>query len=150
MPTERYILDELDEELLHQLVVDARLPVATLAKRLDVARSTVQARLDRLERQGVITGYTVRLGAATRAAQIRATALLTIEPRATNTVLQRLKAMPEVSRAHTTGGRFDLIVEMAAATTADLDTLLDRIGAIPGVKGSESLIHLSTRIDRGT
>ena len=141
-------MDDLDTKLLGLLAANARIPVATLAKRLGVARSTVQARLDRLETQGVIAGYTLRLGAAAQARRIRATALIQVEPRATPGVLQRLTAMPQVERAHTTSGRFDLILHLAANTTDELDGTLDAIGAIPGVRGSESLIHLSTRIDR--
>jgi DNA-binding Lrp family transcriptional regulator len=148
MPTDRYILDDLDRDLIAELSANARLPVATLAKRLGAARSTIQARLERLEHAGVIAGYTLRLGNAVKERQIRATALLQVEPRATATVIQRLKSMPEVGRVHTTSGRFDLIVEIAATRTEELDSLLDRIGDVAGVLGSESLIHLSTRIDR--
>jgi DNA-binding Lrp family transcriptional regulator len=143
------VSDDLDRRLLAALGRDARCPVSTLARRLGVARSTVQARIEGLERAGVIGGYTIRLGAAAREARIRATVLLQIEPRATPGVLQRLKSMPEVERAHTTTGRFDLILEIAAATTAELDAALDRIGAVSGVRSSESLIQLTTKIDRG-
>jgi len=141
-------LDDLDQRLLAELRANARLPVATLAKRLDVARSTVQTRIERLERAGVIAGYTLRLGMGAEAGRLRATALLQVEPRATGAVLQRLKSMRQVARVHTASGRFDLIVELAANSTEELDHLLDDIGGVRGVKGSESLIHLSTRIDR--
>lgn len=141
-------MDDLDRNMLTLLSGNARMPVATLAKRLGVARSTVQARLERLESRGVIAGYTLRLGEAARARRIAATALIQLEPRATPAVLKRLEKMPAVVRAHTTSGRFDLILQLSAPTTEALDTALDEIGAIPGVRGSESLIHLSTRIDR--
>lgn len=148
MPDKSVTLDETDRALLGELTANARLPVVTLARRLGIARSTVQARIERLETGGVIEGYTVRLGAVVGAAQIRATALLQIEPRATPGVLGRLKGLPGVLRVHTTSGRFDLIVTLEAPTTEDLDVLLDGIIGAPGVRGSESLIHLSTRIDR--
>lgn len=141
-------MDDLDRALLAQLAADARVSVATLARRLKVARSTIQARLERLETSGVIVGYTVRLGEAARTDRIRATVLLSVEPRAHAAVLARLKTMPEVERVHTTSGRVDLLVEAAAPSTAALDGVLDAIGAIPGVRGSESLIHLATKIDR--
>lgn len=122
--------------------------VATLARRLRLARSTVQARLERLEGSGTIAGYTVRLGEAAQAGRIRASILLTIEPRAQAGILARLRAMPEVERIHTTSGRFDLLVQAAAPSPAQLDAVLDRLGEIEGVRASESLIHLSTRLDR--
>jgi DNA-binding Lrp family transcriptional regulator len=142
-------LDDKDAELLRLLASNARMPVATLAKRLGLARSTVQARLDRMEVTGVIAGYTLRLGEAARTRRIRATVLIEIEPRATAQVLARLKSVPEVDQVQTTTGRVDLIAGLAAPTTEALDGALDRIGGIPGVTDTESLIHLSTKIDRG-
>jgi DNA-binding Lrp family transcriptional regulator len=73
---------------------------------------------------------------------------VTIEPRAQAGILARLKSMTEVERVVTTSGRFDLLMQVAAANTQALDEVLDQIGGLQGVKSSESLIHLSTRIDR--
>lgn len=140
-------MDETDVKLLALLAENARAPVATLARDLDLARTTVQARIERLERQGQIAGYTIRRGAAARTA-LRATVLITIEPRTGPAVLARLKSLPDVKRVHTTSGRFDLIVTLEAVSTEALDIALDRIGEAKGVKSSESLIHLSTKIDR--
>lgn len=140
-------IDNLDHALLALLQENARMPVAVLARRLGLARTTVQARLDRLEETGAIAGYTVRVSDAFRA-PLRATALVSIEPRSAPTVLARLESLPGVRTVHTTSGRFDLIVGLEAATTEDLDDTLDRIGEAKGVRSSESLIHLSTKIDR--
>lgn len=141
-------IDETDRALIDLLHTNARLPVTTLAKRLGLARTTVQARLDRLERTGAIQGYAVRLNDALRQ-PLLATVLVSIEPRSGPTVLARLKSLPEVRRVHTTSGRWDLIVALEAATTEALDETLDRIGEAKGVKSSESLIHLSTKLNRG-
>ncbi len=141
-------MDDLDRSILGFLGADARMSVATLARRLKVARSTIQARLERLESSGVIAGYTVKLGEAARQNRIRATVLLTIEPRAQANVLTRLKAIPEVERIHTTSGRVDFLLQVAAPSTAALDDVLDQVGEMTGVKGSESLIHLSMKLDR--
>jgi hypothetical protein len=73
---------------------------------------------------------------------------LNVEPRAQAAVLSRLRVIDAVERIHTTSGRVDLLLEVAAETTSTLDAVLDRIGGIDGVKGSESLIHLSTKLDR--
>lgn len=141
-------MDELDRNILALLGADARMSVATLARRLKVARSTIQARLERLETNGVIAGYTVKLGEIAREGRLRASVLLTIEPRSLAAILARLKAIGEVERVFTTSGRFDLLLQMAAPNTTVLDQVLDQIGALTGVKSSESLIHLSTRLDR--
>ncbi|TDE41158.1 Lrp/AsnC family transcriptional regulator [Antarcticimicrobium sediminis] len=140
-------IDETDQILLHLLRENARAPVTDLARRLGLARTTVQARIERMEAAGVIAGYTLRASAAT-APPLRATVLVSIEPRSGPAVLARLKSLSGVEVVHTTSGRFDLLVQVAAATTAELDDTLDRIGEAKGVKSSESLIHLSTKLDR--
>jgi DNA-binding Lrp family transcriptional regulator len=141
-------MDDLDRSIIGLLSADARISVSTLARRLKVARSTIQARLERLETGGVIAGYTLKLGEEARQGRLRASVLLTIEPRGQAAILSRLKAIAEVERVFTTSGRFDLLLQLSAASTAALDDVLDQIGAMAGVKSSESLIHLSTRIDR--
>lgn len=139
--------DQTDAKLLTLLAENARMPVATLARRLGLARTTVQARLDKLENNGTIAGYTLRLGTA-QSPNLRATVLLSVEPRSSAAVLARLKPLPQVRKVHTASGRFDLIASVTAQTTAELDTVLDHIGEVPGVRASESLIHLSTKLDR--
>ncbi|MGP9806095.1 MULTISPECIES: Lrp/AsnC family transcriptional regulator [unclassified Paracoccus (in: a-proteobacteria)] len=141
-------MDDLDRAIIAQLSTDARMSVAVLARKLRVARSTLQARLERLEANGTIAGYTLRLGEAARTGRIRATVLLGIEPRSLPGILSRLKVMPQIERIHTTSGRVDLLLQLATASTAELDDTLDRIGAIDGVRSSESLIHLSSKLDR--
>ncbi|SFE57674.1 Lrp/AsnC family transcriptional regulator [Roseivivax sediminis] len=140
-------IDDTDAALLTALAEDARAPIAALARRLGVARTTVQARIERLEAKGVIAGYTLKPGARLKPA-LRATVLVAIEPRSGPAVLARLKALPGVEAAHTTSGRVDMILEVTADTTEALDITLDRIGEAKGVRSSESLIHLSTKLDR--
>ena len=141
-------VDDLDRNIVALLSQDARTSIAVLARRLKVARSTLQARLERLETSGAIAGYTIRLGDAARLSRIRATVLLAIDPRSQPAVLSRLKAMAQVERIHTTSGRIDLLVQIVSGSTAELDKALDRIGALDGVRSSESLIHLTTKMDR--
>jgi DNA-binding Lrp family transcriptional regulator len=143
-------LDDTDRTLLAHLSTNARLPVAKLAAKMGLARTTVQARLDRLERTGIIAGYTLKLSADATRGQIRATVLINITPAAQTAVLTQLKRLPPVERVHTTSGRFDLCCTLRTASTLELDETLDKIGEIDGVHSMESLIHLSTRIDRAT
>ena len=140
--------DDTDRQLIALLSGNARMPVARMATKLGLARTTVQARLERLERSGVIAGYTLKLSEEARGRMIRATVLVSLTPVAQTAVLAALARLPEVERVHTTSGRFDLACQIATATTGALDRTLDRIGEIDGVQDMESLIHLSTRIDR--
>ncbi len=141
-------MDELDRRLIGLLAENARLPVTTLAGKLGIARTTVQTRLERLENSGVIAGYTLRLGAAESETRIRATVLLQLDPRSAPAVVQYLRKITQVERAITSSGRFDLLLQVAARSTARLDEILDEIGGIKGVRSSESLIHLSAKINR--
>ena len=141
-------LDETDRALLRFLKRDARIATAELARRVGVSRTTVQARIERLERRGVIAGYTVIAGPIDDRKAICATVLAQIEPRATPAVVAALSKIREVESVVTTAGRFDMVVGLAAPDTPKLDAALDRIGLLEGVRGLESLIHLTVRIDR--
>ena len=141
-------MDATDKKLIAALAANARIPVSSLAAKLGLARTTVQARIDRLEREGTISGYTVRLSDTMAAARIRATVLLQIDPQKAANVIGRLNVISHVEEAYTASGRFDLVLLIAANTTAELDHVLDQIGDLDGIKSSESLIRLTTKIDR--
>jgi DNA-binding Lrp family transcriptional regulator len=141
-------LDDIDRRLIAELSANARIPTSALAARVGIARTTAQARIERLERAGVIAGYTLRLSEDTLRNAIRATVLVHITPAAQTNVLNQLRRLPAVERVHTTSGRFDLACQLRTESTGALDDTLDRIGAIDGVMALESLIHLSTKIDR--
>lgn len=139
--------DDIDQHLVSLLRENARRPVSELARQLGLARTTVQARLERLENTGVITGYTLRTSASARP-PLQATVLMSIEPRSGPEVLSRLRSLPGVEVVHTTSGRFDLLAQVVAHSTAELDDTIDRIAEARGVRSSESLIHLATKLDR--
>lgn len=139
--------DDTDKKLIALLRENARRPVADLARQLGLARTTIQARIERLETSGVISGYTLRASAATRP-PLQATVLISIEPRSGPEVLSRLHSLSGVQVVHTTSGRFDLLAQVVAQTTTELDETIDRIGEARGVRSSESLIHLATKLDR--
>lgn len=141
-------LDELDRRLLALLQADARAPAADLARRLDVARTTVLARLQRLERQGVIVGYTVRLGREEGERGVEAFVGITTEPKTAREVTQRLATLPELRQLFSVSGEFDYIALLHAETTARLDGLLDEIGAMAGVLRTTTSVVLARRIDR--
>lgn len=137
-----------DRQLLALLGDNARLPVAVLAKKLSLSRTTVQARLDRLEREGIITGYGVRLSEAYASGLIRAHILITIAPKVLAQVTAALGRIDEVTALHSVSGSFDLIAVIAAPSIPELDRLIDQIGTIDGVERTLSSIILSTRISR--
>ena len=105
-------LDDTDRKLLGLLARNARAPAAEIARKAGVARSTAQARIERMERTGVIRGYTVRADPEA-GALIRAYVLIQVEPRRTAAVSAALQRMPEVESLHTTSGRFDMAAQVA-------------------------------------
>ena len=141
-------MDDLDEHLLARLRDDARAPVAELARALGLSRTTVQAKIERLERDGVIAGYGVRLSDAYESGLVRAHVLITIAPKTLARITAELNAILEVKTLHSVSGTFDLIAVVQAASIAELDHLIDRIGEIDGVERTLSSIILSTRIAR--
>lgn len=141
-------ISDKDRELLALLSENARMPVATIARRLGLSRTTVQARMERLERDGVIAGYALKLSEAYLSGLVRAHVLVTIAPKSLATVSSELGAIREVTTLHSVSGTFDLIAIIAAPSIAELDRLIDRIGEIKGVERTLSSIILSTRISR--
>lgn len=144
------MLDPLDLALLSQLRTDARASTAVLARRLGVARTTVVSRLARLERQGVVLGYTVRLAPDTEHPAVMAHVGITVEPRRGQEVVLTLQALPELRQLYSVSGGFDYIAVLSAESTARLDRLLDAIGSIAGVTRTHTSVVLAVRVDRTT
>jgi DNA-binding Lrp family transcriptional regulator len=143
-------LDTLDRRLLALLQANARASAAELARQLGVARTTVLARIARLERDAVITGYTVKLGHAKGGHDhaVQAYVGITVAPKAASLVTPRLAALPELRQLCSVSGEFDYLALLGAESTARLDALLDEIGAIEGVLRTTTSVVLARRIDR--
>lgn len=137
-----------DRELLALLSDNARLPVATLAKQLSLSRTTVQARLERLEREGIIAGYGVRFSETYLSERVGAHVMITVAPKALTDVVASLNAIREVMTLYSVSGNFDLIAILSAASIAELDRLIDEIGSVEGVERTMSSVILSSRIAR--
>jgi DNA-binding Lrp family transcriptional regulator len=137
-------IDDTDRELLALLRQDARMPVATLATKLKVARGTVQNRMKRLERDGVIVGYTVRVKPQAEAHRIRALMTIVVEGNRGAEVLHALRGHPNVTGLHSTNGRWDLIAELRADTLEAFDRVLGNIRLIEGIASTETSLLLST------
>ena len=142
------LLDEVDRALIALLREDARAPTAELARRLGLSRTTVQSRMERLQRHRVITGYTVTVPDDVESSLVRAHVLITLAPKQSAAIEQALRRIAQVRVLHSVSGPFDLIAIVAAASIGELDELIDRIGALDGVERTTSAIVLSTRIDR--
>ena len=137
-------LDETDRLLIALLRQNARLPVATLAAKLGVARGTVSHRLRRLEDEGIIVGYAVQLRPDAQPQEIRAWMGVLVEGNQTRTVIASLLGEPGVAALHDTNGRWDLLAELRAQTVAELSGVLERVRLIKGIRNTETSILLAT------
>lgn len=137
-----------DQALLSVLRENARASTAEIARRLGLSRTTVQSRIDRLERDGVIAGYTVRVADGVERGFIRAHIMITVLPRHMVAVSDALRAMPEVRALHSVSGPFDLMALGVVPSVEAMDGLTDRIGAIDGVERTTSAIILSAKFER--
>jgi DNA-binding Lrp family transcriptional regulator len=139
---------ESDISLIDLLRANAREPTASLARKLGLARSTVQERIARLERDGTIKGYTVRLADGAEANRLRAVVMISTDPKQADRVTVELKNMPEVRSLAALSGSYDLVAMVETDTPARIDALLDRIGRAPGVARTVSSIILSEKFAR--
>jgi DNA-binding Lrp family transcriptional regulator len=137
-----------DRELLALLKDNARMPISELARKLNVSRTAAQARLSRLERSGVINGYTIRLSDSYQENNIKAIIMIKLPPKRRAKVEQTLKAIPELTSLYSISGTFDLSAIVTARSVPELDKIIDQIGALEGVEETQSSVILSTKIDR--
>ena len=137
-----------DQQLLSVLRGNARASTTDLAQMLGVSRSTVQKRLERLETENVIAGYTVQLSSEYLDQEIKAHVMITVSPRMTADIIKAMETVDGVRAIYSVSGPHDLIAEVAAMSVTDLDTMIDRIIAIDGVERTVSSVILSTRMKR--
>lgn len=141
-------LDQTDRHLLALLQANARESAANLSRALGIARTTVVARIARLERTGVITGYGVRLGSRMEDNAILAFCGLSVQPKAAPGVVRALQRLPEVEELNSVSGPVDYMAVIRCDTHARLDKLLDEIGMLDGVNHTTTSIVLARKIDR--
>lgn len=141
-------LDEIDSKILALLMDDARTPVTTIAKKVSIARTTAIARIQGLEKKGVIAGYGVRLNNELYQPAVRAYVGISIEPRSAAGFVKVMHTLPEVETLCAVSGTIDYMLTLRCASTAELDRLLDQIGTIEGVRQTSTSIILTKRIDR--
>jgi DNA-binding Lrp family transcriptional regulator len=137
-------MDDLDRRLIAQLRIDARAPIATLAKRLGVARGTVQNRLARLAADGTIAGYTVRLKPQTDVDQVSGIMTIAVEGNQLERVVRTLRGDPAVAALHSTNGRWDLVAELRTDSLEAIDEVINRIRSIESITRTETSLLLSS------
>jgi DNA-binding Lrp family transcriptional regulator len=141
-------MDAIDEKLLLALRENGRASTARLARLVGRSRTSVQSRIERLEKQGVIVGYTALLAPEHSLGAVRAHVMIKVGPKEARAVTAALHAIAPVRVLHSVSGDVDLIAVAATASVAEMDQVIDRIGALDGVERTTSSIILSTKFER--
>ena len=151
-PSARAPVDPLDCRILLLLLTEPGIGVLGASRRLGVARGTVQARLDRLQRTGVLRSMAPDVDPAALGYPV--TAFCTLEIRqgrgGHSPVVTHLAAIPEVLEAHTITGSGDVLIRIVGRDNADLQRVIDRVVDDAHVTRASTVISLATRLDHRT
>lgn len=137
-----------DEQMISLLRENGRLSVSDLARRLAVSRTAAQMRLQKLERNGIIEGYSVKLSAAYLENQVRALVMIKFPPGKRREIEAQLTEISQVTSLYSISGIYDLAAVVSASSMGVLDSTIDKIGCLEGIGETMSSIILSTKIDR--
>ncbi|MGI8938850.1 MAG: Lrp/AsnC family transcriptional regulator [Iamia sp.] len=139
-------IDHLDATLITALAASPRAGVMELARRLGVARGTVQARLDKLQARGVVTGFDPDLDLPSLGYEVLAFVTLDISQGGLAEVVDHLQAVPEVIEAHTMSGPGDLHCRVVARNNRHLQEVLNRVLELSGITRTATHIALTEQI----
>ncbi|WP_138380384.1 Lrp/AsnC family transcriptional regulator [Luteithermobacter gelatinilyticus] len=141
-------MDQIDEKLIELLRLNAREPTASLARKLNLSRSTVQDRIARLIDRNIISGFTVRFHGDYQQKLITAHVMICITQRHAAQAIVTMRKHPAIRTLYVVSGVYDMIAIIKAPTMEEIDKTLDDICAIEGVEKTTTSLVLSTKIDR--
>lgn len=140
--------DHIDRNLLSILEENARVPAAELARRVGLARSSVQERLERLERRGVILGYRAIVGRTAEDQSISAYLFLNTAPRGNQKLFTMLREYPEIITADAVSGPANVLCRVCVQHLEDLEALIEDLAQIDAIESMTYSVVLSQRINR--
>ena len=141
-------MDTLDQKLIARLQENSRTSTSELARLLGVSRSTIQGRIDRLVRDGIVERFTIDLSSEYEKRLVRAHVLIKLDQPLTGRAHTRLKNLPEVKAIYAVSGEYDAIAVVSAESTGALNRLLDQIAILDGVARTNSSVILETKLRR--
>ncbi len=137
-------LNETDRRLIALLKLDGRASITQLATKMKVSRATVQFRLDRLIKAGIINRFTIELASRENENLIKAVMMISIEGSQEKVVTSHLRQMPEIVNSYTTNGKWDLVLVIETVNLVDFDRTLREVRQIRGIRNSETSILLTS------
>ena len=139
-------MNNLDASIIALLKRNARMSVTQMSHELTVSRVTIDSHIKKMETSGVITGYTVTLGAEEFRHNVSGWIMINVLANEEENIITKMISMPEITRLHTTNGRWDLAAEIQTSTLEAFDTAISRLRQIPGIKDTDTSLLLSSRI----
>jgi len=137
-------LDEVDKAILRKLQRDARISFRSIAKEVGTSEATVFVRVKKLQKNGVIKAFRAIVNPESVGRNVTAFALVKADPRSYPKVLTELRSFDDVCEVYDVTGAYYSIVKMRTSTSKQLAEVLDRIGQINGITGTETVIVLRT------
>lgn len=139
-------MNNLDASIVALLKRNARISVTQMSHELGVSRVAIDSHIKKMESSGVITGYTVTLGAEEFRHNVSGWILINVSANEEEDIISQMTMMPEISRLYTTNGRWDLAAEIQTPTLEAFDVAISRLRQIPGIRETDTSLLLSSRI----
>jgi len=139
-------MKELDNQIIALLKRNARILVTQMARELGVSRVTIDTHIKKMETSGVISGYTVKLGTEEFRHKVSGWILISVQANMEEHAIEHMIGMPEITRLHTTNGKWDLAAEIQVATLEHFDAVISKLRQIDGITETDTSLLLSSRI----
>lgn len=142
------MINEKDEELISILRCNARASVSDIARSLNVSRTAIQNRINKLENNGVIKAYSIELGNNYNNQLTSINVSLKVKPKLRKNVCIALRKIHQISTIYSISGEFDLLMIIKVQTLQKLSSILEDICNLDGVERTNSSIILDTIFER--
>ena len=139
-------MKDLDNQIIALLKRNARMLVTQMARELSVSRVTIDAHIKKMETSGVISGYTVKLGTEEFRHKVSGWILISVQANKEEYAIEKMIGTPEITRLHTTNGKWNLAAEIQVPTLEHFDAVISKLRQIDGITETDTSLLLSSRI----
>lgn len=144
----KYIMDEIDHQILDTLIENARTPFTDIAKKLNVSAGTIHVRVKKMEEEGIIKGSTLTVDYHKMGYSFIAhIGVFLDKTNMTQRVIEDLRQIPFVTIAYITAGKYNIFCKIRATDTNHAKEIIFKIDEINGVYRTETMISLEESIN---